>query len=216
MVVDVKPVEAKPVDNDPNHDSKEEIEAKTKLVKAETDRIEIQHGFIDRLIMRGVIPLALLVAAPAATYYFTSRANESEVEVRKVSESIDKLDKLIEGVKVASARSDEAKAAELIALRRIASALQWTTVVSQARDAAGSLGVRILDARMKLPGATFETARQDVEDALYAHLAPRVDSDPKLLKEAIRGAVDEIRPASGSAPWSGMPPPPPRFPARGE
>jgi hypothetical protein len=216
MVDDVKPVETKVPGRDPNEESTEEIEAKTELVKAETAAIEIRHGFIDRLIMRGVIPLALLVAAPAATYYFTSRANESEVEVRKVSESIDKLDKLIEGVKLASARSDEAKAAELIALRRIASALQWTTVVSQARDAAGLLGRRALVHFMAQPGATFETARQDVEDVLYAHLAPRVDSDPKLLKDAIRGAVDELRPASSSAPWSGTPAPPPRFPTRGE
>lgn len=64
--------------------------------------------------------------------------------------------------------------------------------------------------------ATFDQVRQSVEDELYAYLAPRVDSNPQLLKEALRGAVDEIRPPNMFQSVTGETDPPPRFPTRGQ
>ena len=196
-------------------DSKEEILAKTELVKAEKELIEIRHGILDRLIMRGVIPVALIVAGPITTYYFSQRANDGIEEVRKIGESVSALDEVIDGAKAAAARHDEGRATELIALRRIVSSLQWNLVVSQAREVTGTLGRRLLADFMSQPGATFDGVRQTVEDALYAHLAPRVDADARLLKEAIRGAVDEIRPLNLFQAVDGNAPPEPRFPSKG-
>lgn len=192
-----------------NGDSSAEIEAKTNLLKAEKALVEARQGFLDRVVMRGVIPLALGVAAPAATYYFSRRADDGIAEVRRIGESIGRLDEVIEGAKRAADRVNQERAAELLALRKVVASLQWTLVVSQTRDAAQTIGRPLLVEGMASHGASFETARGAVEDALYAHLAPRVDADPKLLLEAIRGAVDELRPPSA---W--RPDQEPRFPAK--
>jgi hypothetical protein len=202
---------------DPNLDSKEEFEAKTEMLKAETALIQVRHGLVDRLIMRGVIPIALIVAGPITTYYFSQRANDGIEEVRRIGDSVEKLDAVIEAAKTAASRHDDARAAELIALRRIVSSLQWNVVVTQAREVTSTMGRRLLRERMAGPtNPTFDQVRQSVEDDLYAYLAPRVDSDPQLLKEALRGAVDEIRPPNLIGSVTGEPVPPPRFPIRGQ
>jgi hypothetical protein len=202
------PVSDKEAKSKCDKDSKDEIEARADMLKAEKELIEARKGFLDRLVMRGVIPLALVVAAPAATYYFSRRADDGIAEVRRVSESIGRLDEVIEGAKRAADKISQERAAEFVALRAIVSRLQWTIVVGQARDAALTIGRPMLARSMSHPGVSFDTARQAVEDALYAHLAPRVDSDPKLLREAIRGAVDELRPPSPGLDVE------PRFPAK--
>lgn len=210
MVDEATPSEQpKKPEKDDKLDSKEEIVAKTELVKAEKELIEVRHSLFDRIIMRGAIPLALIVAGPITTYYFSQRADDGIQEVRKIGDSIEKLDTLIDTIKTASARNDEARAAELIALRRVVSSLQWNLVVSQAREVAGTMGRSLLRTAMSRDGATFDNTRQEVEDALYTHLAPRVDADARLLKDAIRGAVDEIRPSTNGTPE-------PRFPTRGQ
>lgn len=145
--------------------------------------------------MRGVIPLALAIAAPVATYYFSARAETGIEEVRKVSDSVKQLDQLIEGVRSSALKHEDARAAELMALKNIVTALQWTIVVQRVRDTVQSYGRSEIHAAIEVsPKPDFALIRVSVEKSLFERIASQVDADPSLIQDAIRGAVDEIAP----------------------
>lgn len=202
-------------------DSAEEIEAKAHLIEAEKALIEARLGFWDRLIMRGVIPVALIVAGPATTYYFSQRADRGVEEVRRVADSVRQLDEVVEGAKKAAAQAEEARAQELLALRRIVSSLQWTIVVQQVREAVRTSGRQEIHSRIAMNAdAKWTAIRSESERAIYDSLVDRIDADPTLLRDAIRGAVDEIAPEFErdlSARGEALPaiPNEPRYPTKG-
>jgi len=181
---------------DPETDeSADEIEARAKLYNAKARLAEARWGFFDRVVMRGVIPVALAIAAPIATYYFSAQAETGIEEVRKVSDSVKQLDQLIAGIRTSAARHEEARMAELTALRDAVSALQWTIVVQRVRDSVQSYGRQALYSEIqKSPRPDFAQIRTTVEKNLFERLSTQVDADPELIRGAIRGAVDEIAP----------------------
>lgn len=180
---------------DQNEDSTDELEARAKLLEAEAKLTMARYGFVDRIVMRGVIPIALAIAAPIATFYFSQRAETGLQEVRNVGDSIKQLDQMIDRISKAAERHDGARAQELDALKKLVSSLQWTIVVQQVREVVqvhGRPALRTAIERSSRPD--FTALRAPVERMLFARIAPHVDADPVLVRESIQGAIDEIAP----------------------
>lgn len=59
--------------------------AEAAKIEAEVKRTEANYHFVDRFIMRGLIPFALAVAAPAATWWLDRRATANTEAVQSVA-----------------------------------------------------------------------------------------------------------------------------------
>jgi len=131
-------------------------EAEAKERDSETKADKAHTSLIDRIIMRGLIPIALLVATPLATYYFTDRAEEGIRQVQATNQEVEaavaeldqlgvlvgRLDKLFKGADERIQQMDQARAAELTALRvlvtRLHDALKVMAVQTAVSEAARS------------------------------------------------------------------------------
>jgi hypothetical protein len=108
-------------------------EALTELIEAKKDLQVAKRPFIDRLVLQGLLPLALIVVGPWATYYFANRAEDGLAEVKKANEESEKLAKVItdleatlQGAEVKIGEMDRARAAELLKMEKMVRALDDT------------------------------------------------------------------------------------------
>jgi len=81
--------------NTPEHHSAyaQELEAKAKLT-------EVRRSFWDRLVMLGIIPLALALA-PVLTSYLKARFDDSDAAIKKIEATIGVLDSSVNRLKEA-------------------------------------------------------------------------------------------------------------------
>jgi len=106
--------------------SKDELEAQVKLLEA-------KRPFWDRLITSGLLPIALLIVGPAATWYFAHQADRSLTAVKRSNEEVVELrgvvKELSETLSSADKRRkemDTERAAELRALYALSERLDST------------------------------------------------------------------------------------------
>lgn len=102
------------VDNGPKAEkpggfNSDQWEALTELLEAKKELAVAKRPFFDRMVMTGLIPFALLIAGPWATWYFSQRAEEGLEQVKKANKENVRLAELIEDLTA----MDKARAEEL-------------------------------------------------------------------------------------------------------
>lgn len=149
----------------------DEMEAQAHLLEARAALIKAKWSFADRLIMRGLIPLSLLVAGPMATYYFHVRAEKSD-ETQKRMEAL--------------IASNEA----------LGKRLEQILVVAAAKREVASFGRDELTREIASCGRSapdFDEIRVRVEKKIHERVSAQVGDGPHV-NAAVRGAVDEVAP----------------------
>jgi len=122
------------------------LEARANLIKAETAGAKAQQPLIDRIIMRGLIPVALTVVGPWALYVFNADNEKTHAQVAEVESVVADLGDLLaqatqerEARTEIAQRAEIARAAELHALSemvvRLQAALRQLSVRQAVRDA---------------------------------------------------------------------------------
>jgi hypothetical protein len=177
------------VDKNGDPTDKDDIEAKIKLIEA-------RRPFWDRLITSGLLPIALLVVGPAATWYFANRANEGLTEVKRSNEEVHDLKEVVETLSGTLQRADrrlremeEERAAELRAMhalserldRTVQSALVQMAVFRLMDDRRVGMGIRgpggIVPMDPSLPPSRSEVVRRVTEQVAL----PGLDTGEVIL-----------------------------------
>jgi len=148
----------------------DEIEAQAHLLEARAALIQAKWSFWDRVIMRGLIPLSLLVAGPVVTYYFHVRAEKSDENQKRMEALI---------------ASNEA----------LGKRLEQILVVAAAKREVASFGRDELTKEIASSGAApdFNAIRERVETKIRVRVSAQVGDGPSV-DAAVRGAVDEVAP----------------------
>lgn len=109
------------------------LEAQAKLKSAEALLKSNSSSLWEKIVVRGVIPIALLVAGPMATFYFSNGLQEAQTEVRAVAESAEKLEDLVQAQEAEASTMrarfqeiEEQKAVELKAMSTVVRRLDQT------------------------------------------------------------------------------------------
>jgi hypothetical protein len=100
----------------------EQWEALTELLEAKKELAVAKRPLFDRVVMTGLIPFALLVAGPWATWYFSQRAEEGLEQVKKANKENVRLAELIEDLTA----MDKAREAELLKMEKMVTRLDDT------------------------------------------------------------------------------------------
>lgn len=148
----------------------DELEAQAHLLEARTALIQAKWSFWDRLIMRGVIPFAMLIGGPVTGYYFHTRAETSDANQGRMEQLI---------------KSNEA----------LGRRLEQILVVTAARKEVATFGKDVITSEIAASDhPDFAAIRARVENALVARVTAQLGADPVLIKQAVTGAVDEVAP----------------------
>lgn len=182
--------------NDP-----EVLEARAEVIKWRAKLAKAKQPLIDRLIMRGLIPIALAVVGPWALYTWNEDTVKTQAQVAEVEGVVGELQALLAEAIEARAereemtkRNDEARAVELHALATMVSRLGETirrlTVRTAVREAVRD-GVGTAPARVVPMSMDFERARV-VEEALIQFQESGIDDqEMDELREIARHAYDQ-------------------------
>jgi hypothetical protein len=153
-------------------DSAEEILAQAKLKEAEAALITAKTPLWDRVMIRGVLPIALAIVGPWAAMTFS----ESQIEQRKQGQHIEALEELLQ-----QARSDaEDRRRELMTMSNMVTRLDATLktaliqmtvarIVKEEEEEAKPVALTRMDvgrdvaAQVSLPGLEEEEVRQIAE-----------------------------------------------------
>ena len=186
----------------------EVLEAEAKLIKAKTEQAKAKQPLIDRIIMRGLIPVALTIVGPWALYAFNADNEKTHEQVAEVEDVVEDLTELL-GQAVAereertrySQREDEARAAELTALAvmvtRLRDTLRMMTVRQALRDVLDSDESMLrtgdlMPPMMPVPSPLRVVQRQRlIEQTMMQLLDERTTaSEVEELRDMVEVAVD--------------------------
>lgn len=108
-------------------------EALAELIEAKKDLHVAKRPFLDRLVLGALLPIALLIVGPWATWYFMDRAEEGLAEVRRANEGNEKLAEIVvaleatlRGAEKKITEMDRARANELAKMEKMVCALDDT------------------------------------------------------------------------------------------
>lgn len=188
-------------------------EAEAKERDSETKADKAHTPLVDRIIMRGLIPIALLIATPLATYYFTDRAEEGIRQVQATNQEVEEavaeldqlgglvtqLDGLFKGADQRIQEMDQARAAELTALRvlvtRLDDALKLVLIQMTIAQAAESHFDELRangGAGMSKGGvlASFRARREKVVKQAQQQIQTQWPGDDDEIREKAEAAFD--------------------------
>lgn len=146
------------------------IAARAQLLEAQAKLTKASNHWLDRLMLRFVLPIALAVVGPWAAYTFSVDAQEAKEKASEVQDTVVELEELLhQQKKEFKARSalfreiEEQKAAELAAMSKMVTRLDETLktalvqmavsrLVSDRGDITERDVVRDVSAQVQLPG----------------------------------------------------------------
>lgn len=106
-----------------NSDDPELVEARAKLLKAQAGLLKANTPLYDKLVIRGLIPIALAIVAPWATWTFSEKTD------RAISKT-EELQKSLETQREYLTELEARKAQELAAMSRMVNRLDATMKAS--------------------------------------------------------------------------------------
>jgi hypothetical protein len=151
-------------------DDADVIAARAQLLEAQAKLTKASNHWLDRLMLRFVLPIALAVVGPWAAYTFSVDAQEAKEKASEVQDTVVELEELLhQQKKEFKARSalfreiEEQKAAELAAMSKMVTRLDETLktalvqmavsrLVSDRGDITERDVVRDVSAQVQLPG----------------------------------------------------------------
>ena len=171
-------------------------EALTELIEAKKELQVAKRPFFDRVVMTGLIPFALIIAGPFATYYFANRAEEGIGEVKKGNEENAKLGQLVadleatlKGAEVKIGEMDRARAEELIKMEKMVRALDDTM-----KNALIQMTVARIMAERDRRFTRTETGSTPMMGPVTGDQPPSLPLDPPVDPTIDQGDDDELPP----------------------
>lgn len=132
----------RPADNSALEDSAEAelLEAQADVLEAKAKLVTARQPLIDRIIMRGLIPIALAVVGPWALWTFNEDNIKTQRQVAGIETVVEDLtDLLAQAVAEREARVDAVQRAEIARATELHS---LSTMVSRLRDAMRDMAIR--------------------------------------------------------------------------
>jgi hypothetical protein len=159
----------------------ETLRAEAEVLKAEAELAKAKLPLVDRLIMRGVIPIALAIVGPWAAMTFSEAKAEWKTQrdiIVGLKEHLKDYQKESEDWQQRMAHLEQERAEELVAMTNMVNRLDHTLKMALIQLAVtqrlkGASGVRPLSrsevtgnvaAQLKLPGMTEEDVQQVAEE----------------------------------------------------
>jgi len=205
---------------DPLADSKEEIEvmdaqarlkkaeaelaaANAKLAEAETERAKTQLPIWDKVVLRGLIPIALAIVGPWALWYFDTKQNDTKVEIEKQQKALEDQAAVTKKLHVLLDRAESYSKSTEARRRTWQSRMQEVETQKAAELAALAGMVKALDRALKMTLIRFAIERVASEEISFKADKTGVRRPaPAALKKA-RGAIE--RRVMIQAQWQGDP-----------